>query len=128
MDLAPLVDDHSEDYLPWKWELGKAPDGRLTGLPTDVGSLAVCHHKDLFEAAGPPTDRDEVSALWPDWDSFLRTGRTYQEGQRDTAARFADYAALVAGALGDRVRYWTSGDRRGCPTAWLFCLVVAGQL
>jgi len=27
---------------------------------------------------------------------------------RDTAARFADYAALVHGALGDRVRYWTT--------------------
>jgi beta-glucosidase len=25
---------------------------------------------------------------------------------RDTAARFADYAALVSGALGDRVRHW----------------------
>ncbi|WP_018220481.1 ABC transporter substrate-binding protein [Salinispora pacifica] len=80
VDLAPLVDDHSEDYLPWKWELGKAPDGRLMGLPTDVGSLAVCYRKDLFEAAGLPIDRDAVSALWPDWDSFLETGRAYKEG------------------------------------------------
>jgi beta-glucosidase len=27
---------------------------------------------------------------------------------RDTAGRFADYAQLVQGALGDRVRYWTT--------------------
>ena len=52
--------DHSKDYLPWKWELGKAPDGRLIGLPTDVGSLAVCYRKDLFQAAGLPTERDQV--------------------------------------------------------------------
>ncbi|WP_028565716.1 GH1 family beta-glucosidase [Salinispora tropica] len=33
---------------------------------------------------------------------------------RDTAARFADYAALVAGALGDRVRCWTTLNEPWC--------------
>ncbi|WP_019871386.1 GH1 family beta-glucosidase [Salinispora oceanensis] len=33
---------------------------------------------------------------------------------RDTAARFADYAALVAEALGDRVRYWTTLNEPWC--------------
>ncbi|GGM27360.1 MULTISPECIES: ABC transporter substrate-binding protein [Micromonospora] len=80
VDLAPLVADHSKEYLPWKWELGKAQDGRLLGLPTDVGSLAVCYRKDLFEAAKLPTERDQVSALWPDWNAFLETGRKYKAG------------------------------------------------
>jgi cellobiose transport system substrate-binding protein len=78
VDLAPLVADHSKDYLPWKYELGKAPDGRLMGLPTDVGSLAVCYRRDLFKAAGLPTDRDQVSALWPTWDKFIAAGREYR--------------------------------------------------
>ncbi|WP_428961292.1 ABC transporter substrate-binding protein [Micromonospora fluostatini] len=80
VDLTPLVADHSKEFLAWKWELGKAPDGRLIGLPTDVGSLAVCYRKDLFEAAGLPTDRDQVSALWPDWNAFLETGKKYKAG------------------------------------------------
>ncbi|MEV5823860.1 GH1 family beta-glucosidase [Micromonospora harpali] len=33
---------------------------------------------------------------------------------RDTAARFADYAQLVADALGDRVRYWTTLNEPWC--------------
>jgi beta-glucosidase len=33
---------------------------------------------------------------------------------RDTAYRFADYAALVADALGDRVRYWTTLNEPWC--------------
>jgi beta-glucosidase len=33
---------------------------------------------------------------------------------RDTAARFADYAAIVHGALGDRVRTWTTVNEPWC--------------
>ncbi|MEV7226235.1 GH1 family beta-glucosidase [Polymorphospora sp. NPDC051019] len=33
---------------------------------------------------------------------------------RDTAARFADYAALTHAALGDRVRYWTTLNEPWC--------------
>ncbi|PZG22583.1 ABC transporter substrate-binding protein [Micromonospora craterilacus] len=96
-DLTPLVADHSTEYLPWKWELGKAPDGRLIGLPTDVGSLAVCYRKDLFEAAGLPTDRDQVSALWPDWNGFHEAGRKYKQGSGGKA--FIDSVTAVSNGV-----------------------------
>jgi beta-glucosidase len=35
-------------------------------------------------------------------------------GERDTAARFADFAALVAGRLGDRVPIWTTLNEPWC--------------
>jgi len=79
VDLKPLIGDHSKDYLAWKYELGVAQDGRLMGLPTDVGSLAVCYRRDLFEAAGLPTERDEVSKLWPTWDEFIQVGQRYRQ-------------------------------------------------
>jgi cellobiose transport system substrate-binding protein len=78
VDLQPLVGDKSADYLPWKYSLGKAADGKLMGLPTDVGSLAVCYRRDLFKAAGLPEDRDAVSALWPTWDKFIEVGKQYK--------------------------------------------------
>jgi len=34
--------------------------------------------------------------------------------ERDTAYRFADYAAVVAGALGDRVRHWSTLNEPWC--------------
>ncbi|MDG4823852.1 extracellular solute-binding protein [Asanoa sp. WMMD1127] len=95
-DLTPLVKDHSTEYLPWKWELGKAADGRLIGLPTDVGSLAVCYRSDLFKAAGLPTERDAVTALWPDWPAFIETGKKYRQA---TGKGMLDSVTTAASAI-----------------------------
>jgi cellobiose transport system substrate-binding protein len=66
------------NFLPWKWELGRAgADGPLIGLGTDVGGLAVCYRKDLFAKAKLPTDRAEVSKLWPTWEQFIATGKQF---------------------------------------------------
>ncbi|MGN9914343.1 ABC transporter substrate-binding protein [Phytohabitans sp. LJ34] len=96
VDLAPLVGDVSKDYLSWKYELGKAPDGRLMGLPTDVGSLGICYRTDLFKAAGLPTDREQVGALWPTWDKFIETGKTYKS---KTGKGFVDSATMAVNAV-----------------------------
>ncbi|MDG4829884.1 extracellular solute-binding protein [Solwaraspora sp. WMMD1047] len=100
-DLSELIEDHSSEYLQWKWELGKAADGRLIGLPTDVGSLAVCYRRDLFEAAKLPTERDQVTALWPTWDAFIETGKKYREatgkGMLDSITTAASAVMVQAG-------------------------------
>jgi len=65
-------------YLPWKWQQSLSTDGKAQiGLGTDVGGLAMCYRSDLFKAAGLPTDRESVSKLWPTWDAFIETGKTY---------------------------------------------------
>jgi cellobiose transport system substrate-binding protein len=68
-----------QNFLPWKWQMGLSPDGKqLVGLGTDIGPLGMCYRKDLFEKAGLPTERDEVTKLWPTWDAFLKTGQDFQ--------------------------------------------------
>ena len=70
--------DYESKYLPWKWQ--ESMSGRTAseiGLGTDVGGLAMCYRSDLFQKAGLPTDRDAVSKLWPDWDSFINVGKQY---------------------------------------------------
>ncbi|GAA4458984.1 ABC transporter substrate-binding protein [Phytohabitans houttuyneae] len=96
VDLAPLVGDLSKDYLSWKYELGKAPDGRLMGLPTDVGSLGICYRTDLFKAANLPTARDEVSALWPTWEKFIETGQKYKQA---SGKAFVDSATMAVNGV-----------------------------
>lgn len=78
VDLTPYVGDKRSEYLPWKYDIGKTPDGKLLALPTDVGGLGVCYRKDLFAAAGLPEDRDAVSKLWPTWDEFIKVGQEYK--------------------------------------------------
>lgn len=68
-----------KNFLPWKWNLGKSPDGKhLIGLGTDIGPLGMCYRTDLFKKAGLPTDRTEVARLWPTWDDLLATGQKFQ--------------------------------------------------
>jgi cellobiose transport system substrate-binding protein len=71
------ADDIADEFLDWRWNAGVASDGAVVGIPTDVGGMAVAYRKDLFEAAGLPTDRDEVSALWPDWEGYIAAGEQY---------------------------------------------------
>ncbi|RIV40629.1 ABC transporter substrate-binding protein [Micromonospora radicis] len=81
---------YESNYLPWKWKQSLSADGTTQiGLGTDVGGLAMCYRTDLFEAAGLPTERDQVSALWPTWDSFLEVGRQYTA---KTNKKFVDNA------------------------------------
>ncbi|MET7749397.1 extracellular solute-binding protein [Micromonospora sp. NPDC005367] len=103
VDLRGLVADHSNDYLAWKYDLGVTPNGSLLGLPTDVGSLAVCYRRDLFAAAGLPTRRDKVAALWRDWTGFIETGEKYREA---TGKGMLDSVTTAASA----VMYQKGGD------------------
>jgi cellobiose transport system substrate-binding protein len=70
---------YEENYLAWKWAQAANADGSVViGLGSDVGGLALCYRRDLFEAAGLPTDRDEVSAAVGDsWDDFIEFGKQY---------------------------------------------------
>jgi ABC-type sugar transport system, periplasmic component len=48
--------DLKNSFLPWKFAQGTTSDGKVLGLGTDVGSMAVCYRTDMFAAAGcPPT-------------------------------------------------------------------------
>src|SRR5690606_33689719 len=86
LDLFELGGQELEGtYLDWKWERGITEDGRLLALGTDVGGLAMCYRADLFDEAGLPSDRDEVSALWPTWDDYLEAGRQFRDSGADAA-------------------------------------------
>jgi len=80
-------------FLPWKWTEGSTSDGKVIGLGTDVGSLAMCYRTDLFAKAGLPTDRDKVSALWPTWADYIKTGQTFNAAK--PGAKFLDAATNV---------------------------------
>ena len=65
-------------WLPWKWQQALGRKGEVVGLGTDVGSLAICYRRDLFQKAGLPSARAAVSKLWPTWQAFVSTGRRFQ--------------------------------------------------
>ena len=72
------ADELKGNFYDWKWGQGSTEDGQTIGLGTDTGPQAMCYRKDLFEQAGLPAERDEVSKLWPTWEAYLDVARQYQ--------------------------------------------------
>lgn len=85
-------------WLPWKWDQAVAPNGSVIGLGTDVGSLAICYRKDLFQQAGLPADRASVSKLWPSWQSYIATGKKFQ-AKAPAGVKFFDSGSNVFNAM-----------------------------
>jgi cellobiose transport system substrate-binding protein len=75
---APGVD--KGNWLDWKWQQAATKDGQVIGLGTDIGPMAICYRKDLFQQAGLPTDREEVGKLWAgDWNKLVQVGENYKK-------------------------------------------------
>jgi len=84
----------------------------LIGLPTDTGGLAMCYRTDLFAAAGLPTKRDEVSALWKSWQDYLDTGSRFLQKAPKNVKWFDAGGHVFTGILGnDKETYYNDkGD------------------
>ncbi|MFF8671926.1 ABC transporter substrate-binding protein [Streptomyces sp. NPDC015242] len=79
-DLSKVSGVNKADWLDWKWQQATTKDGQTIGLGTDIGPMAICYRKDLFEKAGLPTDRAEVGKLWAgDWGKFVDAGERYKK-------------------------------------------------
>jgi cellobiose transport system substrate-binding protein len=79
-DLARVPGVSRADWAPVKWAQGRAADGAVIGLGTDLGPEAVCYNTKLFRAAGLPTEPAAVARLWAgSWEAFVNgVGRRYQ--------------------------------------------------
>jgi cellobiose transport system substrate-binding protein len=85
-------------WLPWKWQASVAKTGEQIGYGTDVGGLAICYRRDLFQQAGLPTARDQVAKLWPTWADYIKTGQTYMS-KAPVGTSFYDGAGQLFNAI-----------------------------
>ena len=78
-DLSKIgpADASPDRWLPWKYDAAKTKDGKVIGYGTDIGPLAMCYRKDMFQAAGLPTDPEAVKPLFATWDSYFQAGADY---------------------------------------------------
>ncbi len=91
--LAPVPADIAGRWLDWKEASATDAEGNLIAYGTDIGPQGVCYRADLFEAAGLPTDRAEVAALFDgSWDNFFSIGADYTAA---TGKPFIDSANSV---------------------------------
>ncbi|MFE5845539.1 ABC transporter substrate-binding protein [Streptomyces niveus] len=98
-----------DHYLPWKSSQVTTDDGKLLGLGTDIGPMAVCYRKDLFEQAGLPTERAEVEKLWAgDWSKYVDVGGDFKKGNKKDKVAFMDSSTGLFNAMiyGDEKQFY----------------------
>lgn len=89
-------------WLDFKEKAATTPDGQLLGYATDAGPEAICYRKDLFEAAGLPSDREEVAKLMTTWDDYFALG---EEFEKKSDAYWYDSSGSIAQAMLNQVPY-----------------------
>jgi cellobiose transport system substrate-binding protein len=73
----------TQRWVEWKVAQATTPEGKLLGYGTDIGPEAICYRADLFEAAGLPSDREQVADLLggedATWERYFEVGREFAE-------------------------------------------------
>ncbi|MFD4043873.1 ABC transporter substrate-binding protein, partial [Streptomyces sp. NPDC058605] len=106
VDLGKEVD--KSQWLDWKNAQATTKDGKLIGLGTDIGPMAICYRKDLFEKAGLETDRTKLAEQWKgDWGKYVEVGKEYMK-KAPKGTKFVDSASSVYNAAlgGGPKRYY----------------------
>ncbi|MDT0433231.1 MULTISPECIES: ABC transporter substrate-binding protein [Streptomyces] len=89
-----------DHFLPWKESQISTGDGKVLGLGTDIGPMAVCYRKDYFEQAGLPTDREKVAELWAgDWSKYVEVGRTFKKDFKGGRVSYMDAVSGLFNAM-----------------------------
>ncbi|MEU9879101.1 extracellular solute-binding protein [Streptomyces phaeochromogenes] len=99
----------TDHFLPWKQSQVTTEDKKVIGLGTDIGPMAVCYRKDLFEQAGLPTDRDEVAKLWEgDWSKYVDAGKRFKQNSKAKKVAFMDSSSGLFNAMiyGDSQQFY----------------------
>jgi ABC-type glycerol-3-phosphate transport system substrate-binding protein len=78
MDLTPLMDPYLDQFDPEILAYCET-DGKIYCVPWDIGPTVTYFRRDIFEAAGLPTDPESVSELVATWDDYLATCLTIKE-------------------------------------------------
>ncbi len=131
VDLGKEVD--KSQWLDWKNAQATTPDGKLIGLGTDIGPMAICYRKDLFDKAGLETDRAKLAEQWKgDWNKYVDLGKEYMK-KAPNGTKFVDSASSVYNAVlnGESERYYDKDgnvvwdESAGVKKSWDIAMKVA---
>ncbi|MGW1023976.1 ABC transporter substrate-binding protein [Streptomyces sp. NPDC002577] len=131
VDLGKEVD--KSQWLDWKVAQATTKDGKTIGLGTDVGPMAICYRKDLFEKAGLETDRTKLAEQWKgDWSKYVDLGKEYMK-KAPSGTKYVDSASSIYNAVigGQSERYYDKDGNviwdksKGVKKAWDAAMDVA---
>ena len=81
-DLTEQVAPYRDNINTFKWAQADL-DGSTYAMPWDSGPVVLYYRRDVFEAAGLPSDPAAVSELVATWDGYLETCQTIKAAGND---------------------------------------------
>ena len=75
LDLTDRLEPYMDIMNAYRWPEAEL-DGKYYAMPWDSGPVVTYYRRDVFEAAGLPSDPESVNELVGTWDSYLETCRT----------------------------------------------------
>jgi cellobiose transport system substrate-binding protein len=108
------ANDIKDRWVDWKLKQATDKDGRIIGYGTDIGPEGLCYNSALFAAAGLPSDREGVAALFggkdATGDDFFSVGEQYKAA---TGKAFYDQSGFVWNAMVNQLPegYYTSDGK-----------------
>jgi multiple sugar transport system substrate-binding protein len=63
------------DFVDWKFNAPLTSSGEMTAMPWDVATGVMFYQPDAFQAAGLPTEPDQVAKALSTWDDFIKAGQ-----------------------------------------------------
>jgi cellobiose transport system substrate-binding protein len=70
--------DQLSKFPEWKTAAATTDDGKVLGMGTDIGPMAICYRTDLLGAAGLPTEPTALAAQMGTWEDYVGLGAKFQ--------------------------------------------------
>ncbi|MDQ1288031.1 MAG: cellobiose transport system substrate-binding protein [Actinomycetota bacterium] len=128
------ADAVKDSFYPFTWSGGTTADGKVLGLGTDTGPMAMCYRKDLLAAAGLPTDRTQLAAAWPTWDAYLALGERFTAKAPKGSAWVDSAGSVYSASLGQHTdRYYDASGALvhetspAVRTSWNLAMATVGK-
>jgi lactose/L-arabinose transport system substrate-binding protein len=104
-DMTEWVTPYLDKMNAYKWSDAKLDD-KYYAMPWDSGPVVFYYRRDVFDAAGLPSDPDSVSAAVATWDDYLTTCQTIMD--KTGSACFSNNKANNFGRLYEMM-LWQQG-------------------
>lgn len=104
-DMTEWVTPYLDKMNAYKWSDAKLDD-KYYAMPWDSGPVVFYYRRDVFDAAGLPSDPDSVSAAVATWDDYLNACKTIFE--KTGSACFSNNKANNSGRLYE-MALWQQG-------------------
>jgi lactose/L-arabinose transport system substrate-binding protein len=104
-DMTQWVTPYIDKMNAYKWEDAKLDD-KYYAMPWDSGPVVLYYRRDVFDAAGLPSDPDSVSNAVATWDDYFNVCKTIKE--KTGSACFSNNKANNYGRLYEMM-LWQQG-------------------